>query len=353
MIKHVQQLDPQQRAAIRALMQSDRCRDRACGEHDPAWLDVLRSALKHQTSALLAYRGSEMVGYLPLALTRSPLFGKHLVSLPYVNRAGLLTADVAVGQALIDKSGKLAAEYDARYLELRHHGSAVESDLFTHTRSEKVRMVLDLPASEEALWTSLKAKVRNQVRKGDQADLAIHFGGAALVNGFYSVFATNMRDLGTPVYPRKLFASMLHHLDERCEIALVTLESVPIAGAVLVHDDIGKTQITQVPSASCLRQFNSVCANMWMYHKLLERAISRGSGAFDFGRSSEDSGTYRFKKQWGAQPQPTPWQMIHRHGSLDAARPSDPKNQRRIERWQKLPVWVTKAIGPSIVRGIP
>jgi len=92
---------------------------------------------------------------------------------------------------------------------------------------------------------------------------------------------------------------------------------------------------------------------MWMYHKLLERAIARGSSSFDFGRSSEDSGTYRFKKQWGAMPQPLPWQIYLRKGDLEAARPDNPKYQKRIERWQKLPVWVTRAIGPPIVRGIP
>lgn len=353
MIQHVQQLNTRQRAQVSELMNASECLALACGEHDPAWLDVLREALKHQTSALLAYRGNELVGYLPLALTRSPLFGRHLVSLPYVNRAGLLIADQAIGEALVERASKLADDDDARYLELRHHGEAFDSDRFTHTRSQKVRMVLDLPANEEDLWSGLKAKVRNQVRKGDQAGLAIHFGSDALVGGFYSVFATNMRDLGTPVYPRKLFQSMLHYLGDRCEIALVTQESVPIAGAVLVHDSVGAKPMTQVPSASCLRQFNSTCANMWMYHKLLERAVARGSGAFDFGRSTEGTGTYRFKKQWGAMPQPTPWQVVLRRGSLDAARPDDPKNQRRIERWQKLPVWVTRAIGPSIVRGIP
>jgi len=353
MIEQAVNPDDKQRAAIRELMQSPQCIARACGEHDPAWLDVLSSALKQQTSVLLAYRGSELVGALPLALTRSPLFGRHLVSLPYVNRAGLLTSDAQVGEELIRHATQLAKQHDARYLELRHHGSAFDSDQFTHSRTQKVRMVLDLPGNENELWSSLKAKVRNQVRKGDQAGLTARFGGQELLQGFYGVFATNMRDLGTPVYPRKLFQSMLHHLGDRCEIALVLMESIPIAGAVLVHDRVGDHVTTQVPSASCLRQFNHLCANMWMYHKLLERSITRGASTFDFGRSSEDSGTYQFKKQWGAQPQPTPWQVVLRQGTLDAMRPDNPRYQKRIERWQKLPVWVTKAIGPSIVRGIP
>ena len=41
-------------------------------------------------------------------------------------------------------------------------------------------------------------------------------------------------------------------------------------------------------------------ANMLMYWHLLQRTIQRGNRTFDFGRSSESSGTYRFKRQWGA-----------------------------------------------------
>jgi len=352
-IQHVRELTDRHRGAIRELMQDPSAASRACGEHDPAWLDILRQTLKHKTSILLDWRGQRLAGALPLALTRSPLFGRHLVSLPYVNRAGLLTADVETGHALVEYAGRLAEQYDARYLELRHHGDVFDAEPFTHCRNEKCRMVLDLPATQAELRSGLKAKVRNQVRKGEQAELSISFGREALSAGFYSVFATNMRDLGTPVYPRKLFLAMLEYLGERCEIALVTTEGIPIAGAILVHDRVGDQAITQVPSASCLRQFNRLNANMWMYDQLLKRAVTRGSTQFDFGRSSEGSGTYRFKKQWGAKPQPTPWQVVLRRGSLTDARPDDPRNRKRIEQWQKLPVWVTKAIGPTIVRGIP
>jgi serine/alanine adding enzyme len=90
-----------------------------------------------------------------------------------------------------------------------------------------------------------------------------------------------------------------------------------------------------------------------MYHQLLLRAIARGSDEFDFGRSSIDSGTYRFKKQWGAEPTATVWQYHLRQGDISAMRPDSPGNQRKVAVWQKLPVWLTRAMGPAIVRGIP
>jgi len=353
MIKTLAHPDVKTRDAIHRLLADPVTAQRACGEHDPAWLDILHDGLRHDSAALVDEQQGEVVGYLPLSLTRSPLFGRHLVSLPYLNRAGVVARDCATAARLIQAAADLADQRRARYLELRHHGDAIAHDTLGHTRNAKHRMVLSLPADADALWSSLKPKVRNQVRKGEKHEPTIRFGGRVLLDGFYSVFATTMRDLGTPVYPKRLFAAILHYLPQQAELALVTIEGAAVAGALLVHDDTPHRRETQVPSACCLRAFNPTCANMWMYHQLLRRAIARGSTAFDFGRSSMDSGTYRFKRQWGAQPHATPWQVYLRSGELDAVRPENPANQRKAEAWKKLPVWTTKLLGPAIVRGIP
>jgi len=322
----------------------------ACGEHDPAWLRVLSDGLGHQPLMLVARDEMDrVVGYLPLALVATRLFGRFLVSLPYLNRAGIAATCQVAAKGLVDRAIELAKTHDVDYLELRHHDNALEHDDFNNQRDEKVRMVLDLPATADALWDSIKAKVRNQIRKGDKHELSIRWGGRETLDDFYSVFAVNMRDLGTPVYGRRFFSSMLKHLDDKAEFCAVNYQGEPIAAALLIHD--GRS--TQVPSASSLREHNATCANMWMYHQLLCRAIEKGSTQFDFGRSSEDSGTYRFKKQWGAEPHPTVWQYHVRRGDINAVRPDSPKYKRRIEMWQKMPVWLTRLVGPAIVRGIP
>ena len=110
---------------------------------------------------------------------------------------------------------------------------------------------------------------------------------------------------------------------------------------------------TQVPSASSLREFNSSNANMLLYWNLLTRAIERGQREFDFGRSTRDGGTYKFKAQWGAIEHPAVWQHYVRRGNAGDMRPSNGKFQKWIQIWQRLPVWLTRLIGPGIVRGIP
>ncbi len=354
-IETVEKVNPAIQEEIATFLKSASRKEGACAEHDPRWLQVLSDALGHRPFMLVSRTGdgsAQINGYLPLALVKSTLFGRFLVSLPYLNRAGVIARDEATATALLEEVVKLANKLNVQYLELRHHALTLDDALITHSRDNKVRMVRALPDSPETLFKEVGPKVRNQVRKGEKSGLSIRWDGETLLNDFYTVFTSNMRDLGTPVYSSRLFSAILQHFSEEAELAVVYQADKPIAGALLVHDD-HLEQSSQVPSASCLRSYNHTNANMWMYHQLLLRAMARGSKAFDFGRSSEDSGTYRFKKQWGALPHPTVWQYHLIHGELDVARPDNPRMQRRIEMWKKLPLWITRLIGPGIVRGIP
>ncbi len=208
---------------------------------------------------------------------------------------------------------------------------------------------LPLPATSEELWQSFNPKVRNQVRKAEKEGLTIAWGREELLDDFYNVYSHNMRDLGTPVFGRQLFASILRHLPDAAEFCIAQHQGRTIAAALLVHGH----GMTEVPSASSLRRWNHLNGNMLVYWNLLRRTIERGQQAFDFGRSSAGSNTYRFKAQWGATPHPAVWQYYVRHGSVGEMRPNHPKNQRRIAIWKRLPLWLTRLVGPAIVRGIP
>src|SRR5262249_45418443 len=166
---------------------------------------------------------------------------------------------------------------------------------------------------------------------------------------FYDVFSRNMRDLGTPVYGKRLFQAILDQFVGRAELCVVRAGTDAVAGALLLHG----WGVTEVPSASSLRSHNHTCANMLMYWHLVEGAGQRGQDVFDFGRSSEGSSTMRFKQQWGASPAASEWQFYVRQGEAGSLRKESPKYQRMVRIWQRLPLAVTRFLGPTIVRGIP
>lgn len=314
----------------------------------PRWLLVLEQGLRQQPYLLEARDGERVTGWLPLAFVHSLLFGRYLVSLPYLNSNGVVAEDVATRRLLIDSAVRLADDLQVRHLELRHE-RAVEHPALTGRLTSKVHMRLPLPDFPGPLWEGFPAKVRNQVRKGEKNGFRVAWGGLELLDAFYDVFSRNMRDLGTPVYGQRLFASILRHFPSESELCVLRAEKTPVAAALLVHG----RGVTEVLSASSLRAYNATCVNMLMYWKLLERAIERGQAVFDFGRSTVDCNTYRFKKQWGAVPAPAMWQYYSRAGEAGDLRPDNPRYQRLIRLWQRLPVRLTRWLGPPIVRGIP
>jgi FemAB-related protein (PEP-CTERM system-associated) len=316
----------------------------------PRWLLVLRDGLGITPFCLEARNEDQrsVRGLLPLGLTRSVLFGRYLVSLPYLNYGGVLSDDPAVAEALITEATFVADRLDVKHLQLRHEHAHAHWQL-GQTMTSKVHMRLRLPATSGQLWDSFDPKIRNQVRKALKCGVEIRWGGQDLLDEFYQVFARNMRDLGTPVFGRDLFAAILSYFPDQSELCVAQFQGRPVAGAILIH---GKGA-TEVPSASSLREHNHTNANMLMYWHLLERAVERGQHTFDFGRSSVDSGPHRFKKQWGAEPMPAHWQFYVRHAASSDARLNSRKYDRLVHLWQRLPVPVSRWIGPWIVRGIP
>lgn len=315
----------------------------------PAWLLVLERGLGHEPLCLEADDQGRTTGLLPLAYLRSLLFGRFLVSLPYVNYGGVRADNEQTARALIDRAMRIADERNVRYLELRHERQPVDHPRLVVRKAGKVHMRLPLPSRSEVLWRQLSAKVRNQIRKGQRGNLSVAWGRQELLPDFYAVFSRNMRDLGTPAFGEPLFRSILEQFGDRAELCVVRTGGRAIAAALLLHG----WGITEVPSASALREFRDTNANMLMYWNLLERAVQRGQGEFDFGRSSPESNTYRFKKQWGATPIPAQWQYYVRRGSMEDMRPENPRYRRFIRLWQRLPLAVTRRLGPWIVRGIP
>lgn len=315
---------------------------------DAKWLAVVRDGLAHLPYLLELRKEGQLAGVLPLAFVKSVLFGRYLVGFPYVNSGGVDDLPTPAACLLIDRAVSLAEELNCCFLELRHE-RGVPHSAFHAELTQKVHMRLPLPASEEELWDRLKSKVRSQVRKGLSYGFRPEWGRDSLLDEFYELFSIRMHQLGTPVYSKRFFRSILLEFGEQAEICCMRDGEQAIAAALLIHG----AEVTEVPSAASLVSYNSSNANMTLYWHLMTRALERSSRLFDFGRATRDSGTHRFKKQWGAEESPACWQYYVRQGSADALRPDNEKNQRRIELWKKLPLWVTRLCGPAIVRGIP
>lgn len=320
---------------------------RASVYHLSTWAGVIRDVFGHRTRYLSAISDGRIVGVLPLVCFRNPLFGRFVASMPFVNYGGVAAESQTAAAALLAAAITETRAAGASWLELRRDRRWFE-DL--PVKTHKVAMVLPFAESAEAQWLRLDRKVRNQVRKAEKSNLVVRAGGAERIRDFYSVFAENMRDLGTPVQSRYFFERVTSALPRHTGALCVYLDGTPVAASFVVWH---RNQL-QVPWASSLRRHNHLCPNVLLYWEMVKFGLSRGLTSFDLGRSTPHEGTYQFKKQWGAEPRPLYWEYWLADGTAMPDR--SPKNtnfSRAIDLWRRLPVAVTRAAGPLIIRHIP
>lgn len=316
--------------------------------HLYGWRSVMEKSFGHATYYLTVKNSQgEIKGVVPLTFMESALFGKFIISLPFFNYGGILPDDQRTAHALLQETSLLLRELQAEYVEFRNL-ERFPGNL--ETKEHKVTMILDLAAGEELQWKALDPKVRNQVRKAEKSGLKAVIGRLELLDGFYEVFSRNMRDLGTPVYGLNFFRNVLETFPENSAIISVKLGDKTVASGLLLWF----RETLEVPWASSIGDYREKCPNNLLYWEAIKYAIGKKLGKFDFGRSTPGEGTYRFKKQWGAQPVQLYWQYLLEKGrKLPELNPDNPKYRLAIKVWQKLPVSLTKMIGPHIVRNIP
>ena len=156
-----------------------------------------------------------------------------------------------------------------------------------------------------------------------------------------------MRDLGTPVFPKKLFELTLKKFGKNSKLVTCWLEDKCVAACITVKH--GKN--VEIPWASSLRKFNKQSPNMLMYWDAIKAACDDGAEFFDFGRATPDTGSHKFKLQWGSVTNPLYWYYIG--DDIPDISPKNPKFELMIKCWQKMPIWSTKLIGPWITRSLP
>jgi serine/alanine adding enzyme len=315
--------------------------------HRWGWKQAIENTFHWPTFYLMAEDAGRLCGILPLVWQKSKIFGSFLTSLPFLNCGGVIGESQSAKEALVTEAIAIAKQKGADYLELRQRANP-ELDL--PTKTHKVAMILPVEPNSEAMWAALPHKVRTDIRKSMKSGLEAEFGGPEFLDVFYEIFAQNMRDLGTPVYGRKLFSEILKAFPKDSHICVVRHQGKPVAVSFLSEY---RGTIEALWSSS-LYEFAPLKPNMFLYWSILCFAGQKGFGFFDFGRSSVGSGTHRFKKQWGSQEVPLHWVYWVPDGTaLPEVNTGNPRYQLAIRIWQKLPVSVTKLFGPPIVKRLP
>jgi len=315
--------------------------------HRWGWKTVIEKAFRIPTYYLIAIECGRVCGVLPLAWQKSFLFGSFITALPFLNAGGPLADSVEIEQALVQRAIAIAQETGAARLQLRYRGP-YRLDL--PASSHKVAAVREVSRDTEAMWKALNSNNRRKVNKATKTGMTAAAEGGAALDIFYEIFAENMRNLGTPVYAKIFFGEVLRAFPQHTEIIVVRLDGKPIAAAFVISFRDGM-EATWMCSHW---RYLSLQPNMLLYWTILRIASERGFHWLDFGRSTRDSGTHKFKQLWDTSDVPLPWASWTKDGQAPTElSPANPKFQLATRLWMKLPLPIANCFGPLIVRNLP
>ncbi len=325
-----------------------RSADGASFFHLSGWKSILERTLGHRAHYLIARRGGQVTGILPLAEIRSRLFGHSLISTPFCVYGGVVAASESDAVALETHAIELAEQLQVEYLELRNleqrPGSWAGKDLYVTFRKA-------IAADDDTNLRAVPRKQRAMIRKGIKAGLESDVGkdpGTDL-GTFYRLYSESVRNLGTPVLGRSFYGALLETFRDDVDILTVTTNGTPVSSVMSFYF---RDEVLPYYGGGAA-QARDLKANDFMYWELMRHAAARGVTVFDFGRSKLGTGSMRFKKHWGFEPQPLFYQYhLVRAQSVPDLSPMNPRYQLMIGAWRRLPLWVTQIVGPPIARSL-
>jgi len=323
--------------------------ERSSVYHLSAWKALIEKTFNHQCFYYYALNESgEFCGILPSVNLNSKLFGNFIVSMPFFNYGGALTDNHEITLLLNKHLEQQGVINKVSHIQYREQVERIDNTLPVST--SKVNMILQLPESADALGKLIGSKRRSQIKRPIREGVTHKIGGIELLDDFYQVFCENMRDLGTPVYSKNFFINIFNTFNENSSLCVVYWQGKPVSTGFLIRY---KDRL-EIPWASTLSYANRISVNMYLYWQILSFAIHIECKEFDFGRSTVDEGTYRFKKQWKSEPQQCYWYYwVPKGEDLPDLSPSNAKFDLAIRMWKKLPLSIANALGPFLVKNLP
>jgi FemAB-related protein (PEP-CTERM system-associated) len=318
--------------------------------HDLRWADAVECGYGYQARRLVAERGGKIAGVLPLIFVDAPLLGRALVSTAFSVGGGILADDAAVAHALGAKAFDLGRALGVNYVELR--GGARPGAPYIEKTGVYSTFEKELPGSADAIKAWLPRNRRAEIKKALRIDEPNEnsFRTTSSVRDFYKVYAPAVRNLGTPVMPRKFLAALKDNFGDDVDIGLVEHEGEPVAGLMSFwfRDRVMPYYIGANRKARAIRAYD------YLYYKLMRRATERGVRVFDFGRSKVGSTHHDTKTYWGFSPEPVIYFVaLVRAKSLPNVNPANPKFAGLSRLWRRLPLPVANALGPVLARNFP
>lgn len=313
--------------------------------HRAGWKVVLERAFGHKTFFLYAEEDEKIIGVLPLAQIKSTLFGNSLTSLPFCVYGGIVADTDDAASLLRAEACRIAEHLKVGALELRNDRPSdtnwPQKDLYFTFK--KV-----IEPEDDANLMAIPNRQRAMIRKGIKEGLHSEWDEGS--DRLYRVYAESVRNLGTPVFSAKYLRILREVFGSDCSVLMITHQGQDVAAVMNFYfrDEVlpyygGSTAVARTIKG----------VNHFMYWELMRHSRETGFRVFDFGRSKAGTGPFSFKKNFGFEPQPLPYEYyLVKSDAVPDLNPLNPKYRLMVNTWAKLPLPVANFIGPFLARSL-
>ncbi len=293
-----------------------------------------------------------VVALIPLVIGRNLRLQRAGVSLPFVNHTDLCAVSADARAAAVAALPGIAAVHRLDYLELRltdEDGTVAPDGPGWAVSRANYTFRLPLVGGEDAVLALSTSGNRNHIRKAAKSGLFAVSLDPGNLNGFYRVYHKRMKELGSPAPAIRFFESFFTRLPGHTTLLTVLdRASGAVVGGMLLLASPGDRTL-YYPYGATLVEYNSRYLGNFMYWEAARYAIAQGFDYLDLGRSPAGSGTYRFKKQWGARPVRLAYFTYSPTGG-----PAGPPDRGRlgplVALWRAAPSFVTDFAGPRLIK---
>jgi len=314
--------------------------------HLAGWSNVIQSGARQKSTFLIAEHEGRIVGVLPLVHRQSFLFGDALISTMFAVYGGPLADNESGYEALEEAAWELTCMLGVPSLEYRtvHALCGTKGSWVVDKGASTFRK--KLKNAPEDILLDIPRKQRAVVRKSLKLGLTCRWEKD--IDTFYALYAESVRNLGTPVFPKQLFSEFVSEFGDSVEIQVIYAPDGTAIASLMSFYHKNWVLPYYAGGSSLARKYS---AHDFMYYKLMVHAAERGATSFDFGRSKNGTGPYKFKKNWGFDPTPLEYQSRLIEGASKAdLNPANKKFELMVKIWKKLPLPIANFIGPSIAR---
>jgi FemAB-related protein (PEP-CTERM system-associated) len=306
------------------------------------WKRILEKTYGLETLYLVAWENGNIVGALPLFKVQGRWLRNYLSSLP----GGIIADREDIARTLFEHAKSFTQELQANYLKVRDN--TYSWNLSPEVVVEQTS-ILDLTVGTETIWKNFKSEARNRIRKAEKSGLQIDMGKKYLTE-FYEVLATNFRDMGTPIFSFHFFQDLVKEFPEAIELFVIKLGNKVISEMFL----FSFRNTLYSPFIAGLKDYSSYCSNDLLYWEAIQYASHRGFESFNFGKNRKDSGAARFKQKFNVKPKDLyDYYYLNRVPEIPKIGRTSWKVQALRAAWKKLPVGLTKKLGPIVRKDLP